>query len=249
MNRILIFILFFLTLVSCKKEAFKFKFTEKKKLNVSELDFEYFHGKSRFSYDDGFQSVNASANIRIKKDSVIWVSVSPAIGIEAFRAMVRKDSAFIIDRINKTYETYSIDSLQNKLNVPISFDVLQAVLIGNLIEERKSEDRVIKSDDFFILKQNSEDLVIHNYVNNKTMKIEKVAIEKNAGINSLEIAYNDFQFVDNWLFPYENKLRVYSNREKTSVSKEMIIAFNRISVDDKNMRFPFSVPNKYLANE
>ena len=81
-------------LFSCKKEIFQFNFTEKKKLNIKELDFEYFQAKSKIKFDDGFENFSASANVRIKKDSVIWMSVSSSIGIEGLRAIIRTDSIF-----------------------------------------------------------------------------------------------------------------------------------------------------------
>ena len=48
-------------------------------------------------------STGFSANIRIKKDSAIWVSISPALGIEVMRAVLTKDSVKFVDRINKRY--------------------------------------------------------------------------------------------------------------------------------------------------
>ncbi|HEY5823839.1 MAG TPA: DUF4292 domain-containing protein, partial [Cyclobacteriaceae bacterium] len=50
-------------------------------LNIQEVDFEYFHGKARVSFKDDKKDQEVKANIRIRKDSVIWMSFS-VIGVQ-----------------------------------------------------------------------------------------------------------------------------------------------------------------------
>lgn len=250
MNKSALLIFFLVVfLVSCKKEIFKFNFTEKKKLNISELDFDNFQAKSKIRFDDGFQNFNANANVRIKKDSIIWLSVSSAIGIEAIRAIVRTDSIFVIDRINKAYKAFGFDSLQNKFNIPINYNMLQAALVGNLINAREKQDRVVKENGFFLLKQKNGDFLIDNFVNSKTMKIEKVVIHEQPELNSLEITYNDFQFIEKKLLPHEHLFYISYTKNNYNTKTELNIGFNKISVDDKKIKFPFNIPNKYVSNE
>ena len=95
----LIFLIFF---SSCKKDIIGFK-SKKKDVNVEEIDFDYFHSKTKVRYAEGDKHVNGNAHIRIKKDSLIWVSVSPSIGIEATRMMISKDTAIIINRMDNNF--------------------------------------------------------------------------------------------------------------------------------------------------
>ncbi len=236
-------------LVSCKKEIFQFNFTEKKKLNINELDFDNLQAKSKIQFDDGFQNFNANANVRIKKDSVIWLSVSASIGIEAVRAIIRTDSIFVIDRINKEYKVFGFDSLQQKFNIPIDYNMLQSALVGNLINAREKEDRVVKENGFFLLKQKNGNFQIDNFVNSKTMKIEKVVIREQPELNSMEINYNDFQFIDKELLPNEHVFNISYTKNNYHSKTELNIGFNKISVDDKKIKFPFNIPNKYVSNE
>jgi hypothetical protein len=250
MNKSALLISFlFIFLFSCKKEIFKFNFTEKKKLNISELDFDNFQAKSKINFDDGFQNFNANAHVRIKKDSVIWLSVSSVIGIEGVRAIIRTDSIFVIDRINKEFKAFGFDSLQNRFNMPIDFNMLQSILVGNLINGREKEDRVVKQDDFFLLKQNSGPYYIENFVNSRTMKIEKVVIREQPAMNSMEINYTDFQFIEDKLLPHEHAFQISYTKNNYNSITELSIGFNKISVDDKKIKFPFNIPNKYVSNE
>jgi hypothetical protein len=247
-SALLIFLLL-IFLVSCKKEILQFNFSEKKKLSVNELDFENFQAKIKLDYDDGFQNFNTSANVRIKKDSVIWLSVTAAIGIEALRAIIRTDSIFVIDRINKQYNAFGFDSLQNKLNIPIDYNILQSALVGNLISQREKEDRVGREEKYFVLKQNHDQFIIENFINSRTMKLEKVVIVEQPSMNSLEIEYNNFQFIGNKLLPHEHAFQISYTKNNYTTKTDLSIGFNRISVDDKKIKFPFNIPNKYVSNE
>ena len=138
-KRILLFVSLIFLFTSCKKDLFQFKYSEKKRLKIEELDFEYLQAKTKIQYEDGIQNLNANATIRIRQDSLIWISIS-STGVEGIRSIIQKDSIFVIDRINKEYREFSFDSLQRAYNIPIDYDMVQGVLIGNLIKARKNNE-------------------------------------------------------------------------------------------------------------
>ena len=47
--------------------------------------------------------VSLGISIRVRKDSLIWASVTAPFGIELFRAVLTKDSVYYINRTSKTY--------------------------------------------------------------------------------------------------------------------------------------------------
>ena len=247
-NRILLLISFILLLSSCKKELSLFNYAEKKRLKIEEVDFDYLQAKSKVKFDDGLQNFNANANIRIRQDSIIWISVS-STGIEALRALIQKDSIFVIDRINKRYREFTFDSLQNAYNLDFNYDMIQALLVGNLINTRKNNDKIIKEDEFFVLKQNNDNLEINNYVNSKTMKIEKVDITERPSSSSMEIRYEDFQISNDMLFPFKNSVFLTYSKDNSEITSQLNIKFSRVAIDEKKMKFPFNVPNRYVLNE
>lgn len=247
-NRILLLISLIFLLSSCKKELSLFNYAEKKRLKIDEVDFEYLQAKSKVKFDDGIQYFNANATIRIKQDSIIWISIS-STGVEALRAIIQKDSIFVIDRINKRYQEFAFDSLQNAYNLDFNYDMIQAMLVGNLMNTRKNNDKVIKEDEFFVLKQNNNNLEINNYVNSKTMKIEKVDITEKPSSSSMEIRYEDFQISNDKLFPFKNSVFLTYSRDNSEITSHLNIKFSRVAIDEKKMKFPFNVPNRYVLNK
>ena len=247
-NRILLLFSLIFVFTSCKKDLFQFNYSEKKRLKIEELEFDYLQAKTKLKYDDGFQNFNANATIRIRQDSLIWISIS-STGVEAIRSIIQKDSIFVIDRLNKEYRQFSFDSLQRTYNIPIDFEMVQAALIGNLIRSRKNNDKVLKDEDFFILKQNSENLDIDNFVNSKTMKIEKVKLMDVPSESSMEIKYEDFQLHNDVLIPFENSVFLTYNRNNSELISHLNINFSRVAIDEKKIKFPFNVPNRYVSKE
>ena len=74
------------------------------------------------------QSVNLNLNIKVRKDSVIWASVSAPFGIELFRTMLTKDSVYYLNRTNKTYFIKPISHIQEILKTTISFNTIQQMI-------------------------------------------------------------------------------------------------------------------------
>jgi len=247
-NRILVLISLIFLLSSCKKELLQFNYAEKKRLKIEEVDFEYLQAKSKVKYDDGIQNFNANAHIRIRHDSLIWISIS-STGVEALRALIQKDSIFVIDRINKRYKEFTFDSLQNAYNIDFNYDMIQAVLVGNLIKTRKNSDKIVKDEEFFVLQQNNNNLAIDNYVNSKTMKIEKINVRENPSLSSLEIIYEDFQINNEMLFPFENSVFLTYNKNNSELTSHINIKFSRVTINEKKIKFPFNVPNRYVPKE
>jgi hypothetical protein len=247
-NRILLLFSLIFLFSSCKKDLFQFRYAEKKRLKIKELEFDYLQAKSKLKYDDGIQNFNANATIRIRRDSLIWISIS-STGVEAVRSIIQKDSIFVIDRLKKEYRQFSFDSLQRAYNISVDYNMIQAALIGNLLKSRENNDKVLKDQDFFILKQNSENLDIDNFVNSKTMKIEKVKVKDNPSESTLEIKYEDFQLHNDVLFPFKNSVFLTYNRNNSELISHLNINFSRLAIDEKKIKFPFNVPNRYVSKE
>ena len=220
----------------------------KHSFGIEELDFEYLQAKTKIQYEDGIQNLNANATIRIRQDSLIWISIS-STGVEGIRSIIQKDSIFVIDRINKEYREFSFDSLRRAYNIPIDYHMVESALIGNLIKARKNNDKVMKNDDFFILKQNSGNLAIDNFVNAKTMKIERVKVRENPSDSNMEIKYEDFQITNEILIPYKNSVFLTYNRNNSELVSHLNINFSRVAINEKKIKFPFNVPNRYVSKE
>ena len=96
------------------------------------ISFNTFSGKIKVNFDDSRGKNNDfNAFIRIKKDSMIWVSINAALGIEAFRIMITPDSVKVLNKLDKEAQLRSVNYLQEVTKIPFSFYQLQDLLVGN----------------------------------------------------------------------------------------------------------------------
>src|SRR5262249_51381025 len=104
------------------------------KLGHNHIDYNTFNAKLKVHYEgsDG-NGYEVNAFLRIRKDSMIWVSVNAALGIEAFRLLITPDSVKILDKLKKIVRLRSVSFLQDEVHLPVDFKTLQDLLIGNPI--------------------------------------------------------------------------------------------------------------------
>lgn len=102
------------------------------RIDSNRIRFETFSAKVKVEYKDSKdKSLDFSAFIRMRKDSIVWVSVVAALGVEAFRVLIRPDSVMIMDKLEKTIKYTTVPDLQRITQLPFDFTTLQQLIAGN----------------------------------------------------------------------------------------------------------------------
>jgi hypothetical protein len=213
-------------------------------LNIEEIDFEYFHGKARMVLRDANKEREVKANIRVRKDSVIWMTFS-VIGVQGGKALINQDSITIVSNVDKEYYVFEYSELSKRYNFPITYQVIQAAMLGNTIIPRKEEDDIVQEPSYFLLKQQAGTIDVHNYVNAASMKIEKIEMKEGSSNNSLILNYSNFQPVGAKLFPYNGTINLFYKTLSGLLNTTVIFEYNKAEVGDKELKFPFNIPKKY----
>lgn len=242
---LIIILLFSITACSKKTTVLTSGQPVQSTVKIEEIDFDYFHGKARLAVRDANKEQEVKANIRIRKDSVIWMTFT-VIGVQGGKALINKDSITIVSNIDKEFYVYDYSSLSKKFNFPVSYDVIQAVLLGNPIIKRNENDVVELLETMFLLKQQTNQVAVTNYINSPGAKIEKVELRENDRKNALTIYYSNFQPVGNKLFPYNATISVFYQAPSGLVNTTITFEYNKAEVGDKELRFPFNIPKKYV---
>ena len=246
MNKSVFFLLLVLGLSSCNKR-FSFFNADPSKLKIKNLDFDYLTLKTKIKFIDGDNNQKATANIRIKQDSLIWFSITPGLGIEAARGLISKDSIIILDKIHKEYSILKFDDLSDKFHFDLNYKLIEAVLVGNMIWKVEASDKVIKEPGLYNITKKNGNLTISHLIGNNTMKLEKIYAISDSTKNSLDINYNDFELIDSQAFP--NSAEIYikyvakiDNSEKFS---NITLQHTKVEIDKKKLKFSFNIPSKY----
>lgn len=98
------------------------------------IDFKTFSAKIKVDYSNNKgRQPDFVANVRMLKDSLIWISLSNDIGIEGIRVLISKDSIKLLDKLANTYQVRPLSHIQELSQIPFSFADLQSLLVGNPI--------------------------------------------------------------------------------------------------------------------
>lgn len=248
MNKSSRFLLFSIPLLimACSKKISTFNIggTPRPTLEIAEIDFDYFQGKARMVLRDGTKERDVKANIRMRKDSVIWMTFS-VIGVQGGKALINHDSITIVSNVDKEYYVFEYEELSKRFNFDINYHVIQSAMLGNLIMDRKQSDIVEQQNSMFILKQQSGTVNVNNYVNAASMKLEKVELIEDNSNNTLMIDYANFQPIENKVFPYNGTITLFYKTVAGLLNTTIIFEYNKAEVGDKELRFPFNIPKKY----
>lgn len=214
-------------------------------LNVENIDFEYFQGKARMILRDANKEREVKTNIRIRKDSVIWMTFS-VIGVQGGKALINKDSITIVSNVDKEYYVFEYSELSKRYNFKIDYDIIQSAMLGNLLIPRTEDDEIIQESSMFLLKQKAGTIDVTNYVNAASMKVEKIDMREGNSNNSFVINYSNFQPVENKLFPYNGTISLFYKSLSSVLNTTIIFEYNKAEVGGKELKFPFNIPKRYV---
>ena len=191
----------------------------------------------------GSDNLGLKGQLRMQKDSVIWISLSLKVGIEIGRVMITPDSIKYINRSNKTYLVESIDTFKEKFPIDLSIQNMQDLLTGNDNRLRNSgKSRAFIENDNYILEisENENNLVKNVIVSPESFKINELELKDIENETSdIQIKYDAFQNIDGQLFPSRI---VFDANQDHKIHVE--INYSDIKKEEK-LNFPFNISSKF----
>lgn len=224
-----------------------FNSDKKNNVNIEEIDFEYFQTRTKVRYTEGDKQVNGNAHIRIKKDSLIWFSISPSVGLEATRVMITKDTAIVINRMDKEYYIFNFEEISRYFNFKVDFELIQSIILGNLAREIDDKTQIAKENNYYLIKQTSGPLDIQSFVLIDNKKIETVLINEIETSNFMTLKYSEFKETSNYLFARNCQINLTYKAKKGPMVTSINLQHHRADISDKPLKFPFNIPSKYEA--
>jgi hypothetical protein len=96
------------------------------KVKATQLPYKWFAASGTGKIDWDGQRLSGRINVRILHDSIIWVQIQK-LGFEVGRMLITPDSAFFINRFERTYSRYGTREFLKEYNVPADFDMFSRV--------------------------------------------------------------------------------------------------------------------------
>ncbi len=201
---------------------------------------------------------NLNANIRIKKDSLIWISARK-LGFEIARMMISMDSVWLMDRINSQYFAGDYAFFSSKFNVDADYNLIESLLLGNPPQNWSDEPVDIDCRDKVLCKivypsryRINQGRDQRSRPEGSTVVRNEIAISKEHGRileNTFEISgenrkitagYDRFSNVEKMILPLLVNIVVVNQNEEVILQ----ILADSYKTDDI-ATFPFRVPSNY----
>ena len=237
-----------------KKYSFNYLYS---KMMENQLNYNFLNTKFSISYIEDKNKTDLRGQLRMKKDTITWITFTPALGIEAARLNLTNDSIKFINRLNKKYFQGGYDLIDSLLNTTIDFSIIQAMIVGNdittydvnkfkasidgglyriTIQERRKIKKSLKSGEI-----DSKVLVQNIWLDPDDFRIRRIDLkELNDGDNKkLDILYEDYMPVGDQMFPENLTINIVSGKSITIHVKFLKVELNN------PLNFPFKIPRKY----
>lgn len=99
---------------------------------------------------NGMAFDDLGGQIRMRKDSLVWLSVTATMGVEVLRAKFSNDSIWVVNRLEKTYLAEPLDTLSAQLGMPLSLPLIQTLLLDNNEGLPPVENQTVQLKNFVI---------------------------------------------------------------------------------------------------
>lgn len=200
-----------------------------------------FQGKARMHFESGEDKQNFTANFRIAKDKMIWVTIS-GFGIEVARAIITPDSIKAIERVNKKAYLYSYSDLQKLINLEVDFSTLQSIIVGDAIATNGKIDDVKELGQITTIFLNGSDFTNQISLSKSDSTLKRIYLQTRRAVSnsSVLIEYKKYEQMMNKNFPVNRLFNIQDVKGAASLDMEV----NKFEFDIP-LEFPFSIPANY----
>ena len=220
-----------------------------------EFNFKYLSSKANVSYTDkSGQATDFDINLRLKYDSIVWISITPLLGIEVARVLITRDSVYILDRLHKTIQKRNFAYFEDLLRTNVDFNMIQSVIVGNYFQYLEKEKlRSMYEDEPYIIlstlnkrqaRRASEEKdpnkpVVQDFWIDGNYRIAKSRISDEKKDRWVEATYSKFSEVGGYLFPGNLVVTIAS-----STPTIIRVEYTKV-VSEDSLQLPFTIPEKY----
>ncbi len=211
---------------------------------ADDLVFSFLKAKSRVAWKSGNNTDHYAVDIRVKKDSIIWVNISQS-GLTGATGLFSQDRVQFYQKISGEYYNLTYDSLSTMMGFRIDYRMLQSLIVGNQ-PFKKNNSRVIRENENIIIKQDSGRIMIDNMVG-PNRKLKKLLVRDEPSSNKLTLDFEEFTNLNQVIFPFSSQITLdVKNKEDKRVTTVIQIKYSKVELLDTPLDFPFRIPAKFL---
>jgi len=214
------------------------------KLNSNRIShFNTFSAKVKVNYrDKEGEQPELTVFIRMKKDSIIWLSVNATIfSYEALRVLITPDSVIVLNKKDKIVQYRSVNYLKELVNLPFDFYPLQDLLLGNPVYLDSNVVSYKKNDQSITLMSAGPQFKHLLSITNNDFLLQHSKLDDADPLRNrtADLTYTGYENVNGVKFATERRVSV-SEKGKLDIDMN----FKQFSFNE-TLSYPFSVPKNF----
>jgi hypothetical protein len=209
---------------------------------ANETNFKTLNIKANAKYEDPSQSHSLNADIRIKKNEIIWINIK-ILGFPIAKALITPAKVSYYEKINNTYFEGDFSMLSNWLGTDLDFQKVQNLLLGKSIDDLSKGNWISGiNDKLFKLSQvQTTDISKEFYFEAANFLLKKETITQASQNRALEIQYPSYKEVERIFLPNEINIKA-TQKDKISIAIEY-----KNTTFNENLNYSYAIPSDYKA--
>ncbi len=206
-----------------------------------EIPFTTFSGKAKMHFKGMGQNQQFSANVRIKKDKIIWVHVTALGGfVPVARIYITPDSIQLVNYLQKEAMKLPIEQAVKVLPAKVDFTMLQNLLVGNALKTKGKPVSASDQGGTLRLQTVTSDLVQEVTYNKADSNLRSLQMRTTDNRTEGMIQYGNYGDASGRQFATSRAINL------SNAGEPYYLDMNFSSAEfDTDVDFPFSIPKSY----
>lgn len=226
------------------------------RMKEAQLNYEWFSSRLSITLtDERKNTTELRGQLRIRRDSAIWISLTPMLNIEAARLLVTPDSVKLINRLDKTYYNDDFSLINTLFSSSADFYLLQSLLTGNDLVNYETENFRAGLDNSeyrlsttgrakkkrFLRKNEQQKILVQNiWLKPENYKISKINLkEVGDETHKLQVVYSAFETLGTHIVPTQLIFEI-------NAARRMLLNIRYLRPElDTPQPMPFKIPDNF----
>ncbi len=209
------------------------------KVVANQIQYKTLSERCNLTWDDGNTAQQFNASIRLRKDSLIWMSLG-MFGFEGARVLISPDSFRLVNKMTSEHMVRDYNFIQSWILMPVNFEMLQQILAGQKISINEKATSVTKEDSSYVLYMESDKLLEKVWVDSVSYTIKKILLKDKLLKQDMTITFDSYNSLNQKPFSYKRNIIIHRDAATMMLSMEI----TKAQVNEE-LNFPFEANEKY----
>lgn len=230
-----------LALGSCAKKTIPFDSGgTMQEFTPVDAEYEFLSAKARIVIEEESGKITrGTLNLRAQKDSVLWFTMSPGMGMEAIRGLFTSEKIQIRDRVGQNNVNLTYSEFEQLFGLKLSLSLFQNVVWANIPQPFAYEDRLLRVGKKFELTQVKDGVRYFSKIETSHGKVSELTSNSLDDRGSVLANFPKFQNVADQPFPSEALYKIAYQLPEGGQNIIIHVEWTSIELTSTPLSFPF----------